>query len=163
MSRETHVVLVEPEIPGNTGSIGRTCLAVGAKLHLVRPLGFSLSESRVRRAGLDYWHRVDLEVWPSWEDFEKVLPTLGAPFFFTSEAEQVYWDVDYPDRTVLVFGKESVGLSEEIRERYRNHLVGIPIHDPQTRSLNLSVCVGLGLYELLRQEAPPPLERRGGS
>lgn len=156
MSRELHVVLVEPEIPGNTGSIGRTCLAVGARLHLVRPLGFSISESRVRRAGLDYWHRVDLHVWPSWEDFEKILPGLGTPFFFTTGAERVYWNVEYPDRTVLVFGKESVGLSEEIREHYRESLVGIPIHDPETRSLNLSVCVGLGVYEVLRQEAPRP-------
>lgn len=150
MTRELHVVLVEPEIPGNTGSIGRTCLAVGAKLHLVRPLGFSISESRVRRAGLDYWHRVDLEVWSSWESFEVTLPDLGTPFFFTTEAKQLYWDVEYPDRTVLVFGKESVGLSDEIRARYRSSLLGIPIHDPETRSLNLSVCVGLGVYEVLR-------------
>lgn len=151
MSCELHVVLVEPEIPGNTGSIGRTCLAVGAKLHLVRPLGFSISESRVRRAGLDYWERVDLEIWPSWEDFEGALADLGTPFFFSAEAERLYWDAEYPDRTVLVFGKESVGLSDEIRERYRDHLLKIPIHDPETRSLNLSVCAGLGVYEVLRR------------
>lgn len=146
-----HVVLVHPEIHFNTGNAGRTCLAAGARLHLVEPLGFSLDDAAVRRAGLDYWPRVDPEVWPDWPSFEAALPELGEPFLFTSEAERTLWDVRYPERTVLVFGKESVGLDPEIRERYRERLVRIPMADPELRSLNLSTSVGIALYEVLRQ------------
>ncbi|MFQ5745571.1 MAG: TrmH family RNA methyltransferase, partial [Acidobacteriota bacterium] len=105
-----HVVLVHPEIHGNTGNAGRTCLAAGARLHLIEPLGFSLSDRRVRRAGLDYWPRVKPRVWPDWEEFERQLPRLGEPFFFATEAPRLLWDVAYPPRTVRVFGRESVGL-----------------------------------------------------
>jgi tRNA (cytidine/uridine-2'-O-)-methyltransferase len=146
-----HVVLVHPEIHWNTGNAGRTCLAVGAKLHLVEPLGFSLDQKEVRRAGLDYWPRVEPVVWPSWGTFEAVLPELGEPFFFTGEAERTLWDVDYPERTVLVFGRESVGLPPELRERHRERLVRIPMADPELRSLNLSTCVGIAAYEVLRR------------
>src|SRR4051794_3346677 len=111
--RDLHVVLVEPEIHWNTGNAGRTCLAAGARLHLVRPLGFFLSERQVRRAGLDYWPRVDPMVWDSWRDFEARLPEIGEPFLFSAEAEREHWSVDYPERTVLIFGKESVGLAPE--------------------------------------------------
>ncbi len=149
--RDLHVVLVEPEIHWNTGNAGRTCLAAGAQLHLVRPLGFFLTERHVRRAGLDYWPRVDPRVWDSWREFEAQLPRLGEPFLFSSEAEKDYWSVDYPKRTVLIFGKESVGLSPEIRERHRDRLVRIPMADPELRSLNLSTAVALGVYEVLRQ------------
>lgn len=146
-----HVVLVHPEIHFNTGNAGRTCLAAGARLHLVEPLGFSLDDSAVRRAGLDYWPRVEPEVWPSWESFEAALPELGEPFLFTSEAERTLWEVVYPERTVLVFGKESVGLDPGIRERHRDRLVRIPMADPELRSLNLSTSVGIALFEVLRQ------------
>ena len=156
-----HVVLVEPEIHWNTGNAGRSCLAAGAQLHLVEPLGFTLDEREVRRAGLDYWPRVDPRVWPSWPAFEERMPELGEPFFFSAEASRDFWSVAYPERTVLVFGRESVGLSREVRERYRDRLVKIPILDPEIRSLNLSTSVALALYEVLRQQRTPTLPRPG--
>jgi tRNA (cytidine/uridine-2'-O-)-methyltransferase len=146
-----HVVLVEPEIHWNTGNAGRSCLAAGARLHLVEPLGFFLNEREVRRAGLDYWPRVDPRVWRSWEVFEEQLPEIGEPFFFSAEAPRSYWDVQYPEQTVLVFGKESVGLSPSIRERWQDRLVSIPMLDQQIRSLNQSTSVALALWEVLRQ------------
>jgi tRNA (cytidine/uridine-2'-O-)-methyltransferase len=153
---DLHVVLVEPEIHWNTGNAGRTCLAAGARLHLVEPLGFSLDEREVRRAGLDYWPRVDLRVWTSWTEIEERLSEMGEPFFFSSEAPRTsFWDVRYPRRAVLVFGRESVGLSPEIRDRWRDRLVAIPMLDPALRSLNLSTSVALALYEILRQRRSP--------
>jgi tRNA (cytidine/uridine-2'-O-)-methyltransferase len=159
-----HVALVEPEIHWNTGNAGRTCLAAGAQLHLVEPLGFSLDDREVRRAGLDYWPRVAPRVWPGWGELEAALPDLGEPFFFSAEARRPFWDVTYPPRVALIFGRESVGLPREIRERYGDRLVGIPMADPELRSLNLSTSVGLALYEVLRQRrgipataAPPHL------
>lgn len=146
-----HVVLVEPEIHWNTGNAGRTCLAAGAQLHLVGPMGFSLDEREVRRAGLDYWPRVNPRIWASWEDFEERLPELGEPFFFSAEGTRDYWSVAYPERAVLIFGRESVGLSGEIRGRYQDRLLAIPILDPEVRSLNLSTAVGVVLYEVMRQ------------
>jgi tRNA (cytidine/uridine-2'-O-)-methyltransferase len=158
-----HVVLVEPEIHWNTGNAGRTCLAAGAQLHLVEPLGFSLDEREVRRAGLDYWALVDPRVWPSWPVFEERMPELGEPFFFSAEASQDFWSVAYPGNALLVFGRESVGLPREVRERYRDRLVKIPILDPEIRSLNLSTSVALALYEVLRQRALSPTLPRPGS
>jgi tRNA (cytidine/uridine-2'-O-)-methyltransferase len=146
-----HVVLVEPEIHWNTGNAGRTCLAAGATLHLVEPLGFSLDEKEVRRSGLDYWPRVPRRVWPSWAVIEPELPSLGEAFFVSPEAKRTLWDVRFPERTVLVFGRESVGFTPEIRERHHEHLVSIPMGDPELRSLNLSTCVGIAAYEVLRQ------------
>lgn len=148
-----HVVLVEPEIHWNTGNAGRTCLAAGARLHLVRPLGFFLTQHQVKRAGLDYWPRVDPRVWSSWSELEEELPDLGEPFFFSVEGKRDYWDIAYPERTVLVFGKESVGLAPEVRERYRDRMVRIPMRDPEIRSLNLSTSVALAVYEVMRQRS----------
>jgi tRNA (cytidine/uridine-2'-O-)-methyltransferase len=148
---ELHVVLVEPEIHWNTGNAGRTCLAVGAQLHLVEPLGFSLAEKEVRRAGLDYWPRVNPRVWPSWSAFERELPALGAAFFFTARAERRFQEVTYPRPAVLVFGRESVGLPPELLERFAPQAVAIPMRDPELRSLNLSTSVALGVYEVRRQ------------
>lgn len=155
MSPELHVVLVHPEIHWNTGNAGRTCLAAGARLHLVEPLGFSLAERQVRRAGLDYWPRVAPRRWADWQAFEAALPELGTAFFFTREAPRTLWDVAFPPRSVLIFGRESVGLPSEIRDRHREHLVGIPMADPEIRSLNLSTAVALGCYEVLRQRRMP--------
>ena len=156
-----HVALVAPEIHWNTGNAGRTCLAAGAELHLVDPLGFSLAEREVRRAGLDYWERVAVRRWSSWPDFESALPGLGEPYLFSAEADLVYWDVEYPSPVTLVFGGESRGLSAELRERYRDRLVRLPMAaaDPEglpgpataVRSLNLSTSVGIAVYEVLRQ------------
>jgi tRNA (cytidine/uridine-2'-O-)-methyltransferase len=154
-----HVVLVEPEIHWNTGNAGRTCLAVGARLHLVRPLGFFLNERQVRRAGLDYWPRVDPVIWDRWDDFEPEIPDLGEPFFFSAEAERDFWSVEYPERTVLIFGKESVGLAPEIRAHYPDRLVRIPMADREIRSLNLSTSVALAAYEVARQRRRPTLPR----
>lgn len=149
-----HVVLVEPEIHWNTGNAGRTCLAAGARLHLVEPLGFSLDEREVRRAGLDYWERVRPRVWPSWDALEAELPGLGEPFFASPDAERDLWQVRYPERTVLVFGRESAGLEAGLRERHRDRLVRLPMSDPALRSLNLSTSVAVFLFEVLRQRAP---------
>lgn len=146
-----HVVLVEPEIHWNTGNAGRSCLAFSAKLHLVRPLGFSLDAREVRRAGLDYWPRVEPRVWASWSEIEPMLSTLGEPFFFSAEAERTLWEVDYRERPVLLFGRESVGFSQEIRERHRHRLVSIPQAIDSVRSLNLSTAVGIALAEVARQ------------
>jgi tRNA (cytidine/uridine-2'-O-)-methyltransferase len=148
---DLHVILVEPEIHWNTGNAGRTCLAAGARLHLVAPLGFSLEEREVRRAGLDYWPRVDPRLWPDWAACAAALPDLGEPFFWSAEATRPFWDVAFPPRVALVFGRESVGLPRPLRERYRDRLVGIPMADPEIRSLNLSTAVGIALYEVLRQ------------
>ena len=108
---KTHVVLVHPEIHWNTGNAGRTCLAVGATLHLIEPLGFSLDEREVKRAGLDYWEHVDLRVWPGWEAFEKELPNLGEPYFFSTKATRNLWDAPLGGKdVVLIFGRETGGL-----------------------------------------------------
>ena len=146
-----HVALVEPEIHWNTGNAGRTCLAAGAKLHLVEPLGFSLDEREVRRAGLDYWPRVLPVVWPSFAAFEAALPELGEPFLVSPDAPRSFWEVHYPPRTVLVFGRESVGFSIDQRARHAHRLVRVPMADPALRSINVSTCVGVVLYEVLRQ------------
>ena len=150
-SPDLHVALVHPEIPWNTGNAGRTCLAAGAQLHLVRPLGFALTERELRRAGLDYWERVKPVVWPDWASFERAIAELGAPFLFTAEGGRELWDVSFPARSVLIFGRESVGLPDQIRATFRDHLVRIPMADPELRSLNLSTAVAVALYEVGRQ------------
>ena len=150
-----HVVLVHPEIHWNTGNAGRTCLAAGAALHLIEPLGFSVDERAVRRAGLDYWGHVDLRVWKSWNAFEAELRTLGDPFFFSTRASRVFWDAPLgePVDVVLVFGRETAGLPEDLHVRYADRFVSMPICSPLVRSLNLSTTVGIALYEVLRQRA----------
>ncbi len=148
-----HVVLVQPEIHWNTGNAGRTCLATGARLHLVEPLGFSLDEREVRRAGLDYWPRVAPVLWPSWESFEAELPTLGEPFFFSAEGGRDHWSVAFPPNPVLVFGQESTGLPPELRRRHADRLVTLPMIDREVRSLNLSTSVAVALYEVMRQRS----------
>ena len=148
-----HVVLVHPEIHWNTGNAGRTCLAAGATLHLIEPLGFSLREREVKRAGLDYWEHVDLHTWKSWEAFERELPALGDPYFFSTKATRLFWDAPLgaSDDVVLVFGRETGGLPRELHERYADRFVKMPILSPQVRSLNLSTSVAIAVYEVLRQ------------
>jgi tRNA (cytidine/uridine-2'-O-)-methyltransferase len=148
-----HVVLVQPEIHWNTGNAGRTCLAVGATLHLIEPLGFSLDEKQVRRAGLDYWEHVNPRVWPSWAEFEAQLPSLGEPFFFSTKATRMLWDAPLgaSHDVVLIFGRETGGLPAALHEKYREHFVGMPILSPRVRSLNLSTSVAVAAYEVLRQ------------
>jgi tRNA (cytidine/uridine-2'-O-)-methyltransferase len=148
-----HVVLVHPEIHWNTGNAGRTCLAVGATLHLIEPLGFSLDQRQVRRAGLDYWEHVDLRLWPDWTAFEAALPTLGEPFFLSTKARRLLWEAPLAGSrgVVLVFGRETGGLPEELHSRYRDRFFALPMFSPQVRSLNLSTSVGIAVYETLRQ------------
>ena len=151
----THVVLVHPEIHWNTGNAGRTCLAAGAILHLIRPLGFSLTERQLKRAGLDYWEHVEPRVWSSWNAFEKELPALGDPHFFSAKAKRLYWDATFvasPD-VVLIFGGETTGLPAELHERYGDRFLGMPVLSPHVRSLNLSTAVAVALYEVLRQRS----------
>ena len=150
-----HVVLVNPEIHWNTGNVGRTCLAVGARLHLIEPLGFSLDEKQVKRAGLDYWEHVDLRLWPTWQSFEQQLPSLGEAFFFSTKAKRMFWDAPLGEATdvVLIFGRETGGLPAELHERHSGRFVTMPIASPLVRSLNLSTSVGIAVYEVLRQRA----------
>ena len=149
-----HVALIHPEIHWNTGNAGRTCLAAGAKLHLIEPLGFSLDEKQVRRAGLDYWEHVDLKVWSGWEAFERELPALGEPYFFSTKAPRMFWDAPLGESAdvVLIFGRETGGLPPDLHARFADRFVGMPILSPHVRSLNLSTAVALGVYEVLRQQ-----------
>jgi tRNA (cytidine/uridine-2'-O-)-methyltransferase len=156
------IVLVEPEIPGNTGNAGRSCLALGGKLHLVEPLGFSLDDRAVRRAGLDYWAKVDPIVWQDWQTFEQQnlkgesrgrggTEARSGVWFLSTEGQTDLWQVDLTGPTTLVFGCEARGLSSEIRDNYRDRLVRIPMTGAAVRSLNLSSCVATCLYEVHRQ------------
>ena len=157
-----HVVLVNPEIHWNTGNAGRTCLAVGATLHLIEPLGFSLDEKQVKRAGLDYWEHVELRIWPDWAAFEQQLPSLGEAFFFSTKAKRLFWEAPLgtPEDVVLIFGRETGGLPADLHERYRDRFLTMPIASPLVRSLNLSTSVGIAVYEVLRQRAlPQPTSR----
>jgi tRNA (cytidine/uridine-2'-O-)-methyltransferase len=150
-----HVVLVTPEIHWNTGNAGRTCLAAGATLHLIEPLGFSLDEKQVKRAGLDYWEHVDLRVWPDWAAFEAQLPSMGPAFFFSTKAKKLFWDASLGQGhdVVLIFGRETGGLPAELHERYQERFVTMPIASSLVRSLNLSTSVGIAVYEVLRQRS----------
>ncbi len=150
-----HVVLVHPEIHWNTGNAGRTCLATGATLHLIEPLGFSLDEREVKRAGLDYWEHVDVRVWPNWDAFERELPSLGDAYFFSTKGTRTFWDapMGHGDDVVLVFGRETGGLPAELHARYADRFVTMPMHSTRVRSLNLSTSVAIAAYEVLRQRA----------
>lgn len=144
-----HVVLVEPEIPQNAGNIARTCAATGCVLHLVKPLGFEISDKYLKRAGLDYWHLVDVRVHESFEEVEKELPSAHF-YFFTTKAERAYTEACYREGDALVFGRETRGLPEELLVRHREGCVRIPmIHE--SRSLNLSNAAAIAVYEGLRQ------------
>jgi len=148
-----HVVLYQPEIPQNTGSIARLCAATGTPLHLVKPLGFEITDKHLKRAGLDYWEHVDLRVWPDWDAFERELPSLGEPYFFSTKARRLFWDAPLgaAASVVLVFGRETGGLPSDLHERFADRFVTMPILSPHVRSLNLSSSVALGVYEVLRQ------------
>jgi len=147
---ERHVVLVAPDIPWNTGNIGRTCLGAGAFLHLIKPLGFSLESRDMKRAGLDYWQRVKLKVWDDFDSFEKAMaPQENEVAMFTKNGAKPFWEMPSPERLFLVFGSETQGLPATIISRYKNATYQIPITS-EIRSLNLSTAVGIALYESLR-------------
>ena len=148
-----NIVMVEPEIPQNTGNIARTCAAIGAKLHLVHPLGFSISEKQVKRAGLDYWDKVEIEKHESFEKFlEKYKPEENNIFFATTKGKHVYSEPDYGklDEVFILFGKETKGLPEDILQKYIDKTIRIPMK-PTLRSLNLSNSVAIVAFEVLRQ------------
>jgi len=145
-----NVVLVEPEIPPNTGNIGRLCLATKSTLHLVKPLGFSLDDRQLKRAGLDYWDDVDLKVWDSLEELiESKLPEPRC-FFVTTKTKRAYWDVKFRPGDFLVFGRETKGLPEKLLRENQQSCITIPMHG--TRSLNLATAVAIVLFEAVRQQ-----------
>lgn len=150
-----HIVLLEPQIPWNTGNAGRSCLAVGAQLHLVGPLGFSLDEKAVRRAGLDYWSYVHPTVSTDWTTFAaERLPSLRSdPWFLTPDGRYAPWTVDLSDAPVLVFGSEGAGLPRAFRHARPERTLAVPMLEGPVRALNLSTTVGILLYEVLRQRA----------
>ena len=155
-----NIVLVEPEIPQNTGNVVRTCAATGARLHLVGPMGFAIDDRKLKRAGLDYWRLLDITLYDSLSDFfEK---NSGSFFYFTSKAERAHTDVVYPEGCYLVFGKETAGLREELLGEKRERCVRIPmIADSRARCLNLSNSVAVGAYEALRQWGFPAMQTAG--
>ncbi|MBX6326761.1 MAG: tRNA (cytidine(34)-2'-O)-methyltransferase [Chthoniobacterales bacterium] len=144
-----NIVLVEPEIPPNTGNIGRLCLATGSSLHLIKPLGFSLDDRRLKRAGLDYWHEVDLHLWDSLPQLQSNQPLDTRYFYLTTKSRRAYWDVEFRTGDFLVFGRETKGLSEELLARNSDHCLTIPMRG--TRSLNLATAVAIVLFEAFRQ------------
>lgn len=145
-----HIVLHQPEIPANTGNIGRTCVATGTSLHLIEPLGFRLDEKSVKRAGMDYWHQLDVTRYINYEDFKGQHP--GARIWYaTTKAKQIYTDVQYGPEDFIMFGKESAGIPEEILAEHVESCIRIPML-PGIRSLNLSNSAAIVLYEALRQQ-----------
>lgn len=150
-----HVVLVEPEIPPNTGNIGRLCLATGAHLHLIQPLGFSIDDRALRRAGLDYWAEVQVSLWDSFADFEKAQPARARMFFLTTKSRRAYWDQEFQPGDYFVFGRETKGLPEALLAERPEQALTIPMSG-NTRSLNLATSVGIVLFEAVRQNALAP-------
>ncbi|HBT63829.1 MAG TPA: tRNA (uridine(34)/cytosine(34)/5-carboxymethylaminomethyluridine(34)-2'-O)-methyltransferase TrmL [Ruminococcaceae bacterium] len=155
-----NIVLVEPEIPQNTGNIARTCAATGTRLHIVEPMGFRIDDRQLKRAGLDYWHLLDITYYKNLEDFYN--QNQGPFFYFTTKGKNVYSDISYPDGCYLVFGKETAGLPEELLVKHPQSCVRLPmLSDDAARSLNLSNTVAIGVYEILRQWDFPGLRRQG--
>ena len=154
-----NIVLLEPEIPANTGNIGRTCVATGTRLHLIEPLGFSLSEKALKRAGMDYWSELDVTTYVNYEDFLARNP--GAKLYYaTTKGRHIYSDAQYEDNCYIMFGKESAGIPEEILKEHPDTCVRIPMIG-ETRSLNLSNSVAIVLYEALRQQGFSHMKTEG--
>ncbi|MEY2564514.1 MAG: tRNA (cytidine/uridine-2-O-)-methyltransferase [Verrucomicrobiota bacterium] len=145
-----NVVLIEPEIPPNTGNIGRLCLATGSTLHLIKPLGFSIDDRELKRAGLDYWKEVSVRLWDSFADFQRALESGARLFFLTTKSDRAYYDIRFQSGDFLVFGRETRGLSERLLAEQAEHLLTIPMQG--TRSLNLATAVAIVLFEAVRQQ-----------
>ena len=145
-----NVVLIEPEIPPNTGNIGRLCLATGSKLHLIKPLGFAIDDRTLKRAGLDYWKEVDVRLWDSFEELLKAEEQKARLFFLTTKSDRAYYDVRFRPGDFLVFGRETKGLPEAMLAANRERLLTIPMEG--TRSLNLATAVAIVLFEAMRQQ-----------
>ena len=156
-----NIVLVEPQIPQNTGNVARTCAATGARLHLVEPMGFRVDDAKLKRAGLDYWHLLDITYYENLDDFFEKNKD-GNFFYFSTKATKIYSDAEYPDNSYLVFGKETAGLPEDLLFANPEKCVRLPMIDNSAaRSLNLSNTVAIGVYEVLRQWGYPELKTRG--
>lgn len=145
-----NVVLVEPEIPPNTGNIGRLCLATRSTLHLVKPLGFALDDRQLRRAGLDYWNEVPLQLWDSFDSLLQAQAAAARYFFLTTKSKYPYYNVKFQAGDFLVFGRETKGLPEQLLAANARHCITIPMHG--TRSLNLATAVAIVLFEAVRQQ-----------
>lgn len=156
--RNLNIVLLEPQIPQNTGNISRTCAVTGARLHLIRPFGFEIDDKHLKRAGLDYWDKLDISYYDNIEQFYE--RNSGEYFYFTTKGRSVHSDVEYPDNAYLIFGREDRGIPEEILYHNENHCVRIPMRN-NLRSLNLSNSVAIGVYEVLRQWGYPELSTEG--
>ena len=156
---EINIVLVEPEIPQNTGNIARTCAATGARLHIIKPMGFTIDDKKLKRAGLDYWYLLDLTYYENLDDFFEKNPD-GSYFFFTTKARKTHSYAVYTDKSFLFFGKETKGLPEELLLKHPEECVRIPMID-DARSLNLSNSVAIVIYEALRQNNYFDLETKG--
>lgn len=156
---ELNIVLVEPEIPQNTGNIARTCAATGARLHLVEPMGFTVDDKKLKRSGLDYWYLLDITYYKNLDEFFEKNKD-GKFFYFSTKARHTYAEIEYPDKAYLVFGKETAGLPEELLLKNKDTTVRIPMIS-DARSLNLSNSVAIGVYEALRQWDFPELQNFG--
>ena len=156
--KKLNIVLVEPQIPQNTGNIARTCAATGARLHLVGPMGFQIDDKKLKRAGLDYWHLLDITYYDNLEDFFS--KNEGPFYYFTTKGQHIYSDVEYPDKVYLVFGREDAGLNEKLLFEHPQSCVRVPMIG-EARSLNLSNTVALAAYEVLRQWNFPELLTKG--
>ncbi len=153
-----NIVLVEPEIPQNTGNIARTCAATGSRLHIVEPMGFKIDDKKLKRAGLDYWYLLDITYYKNLDDFFD--KNSGRFFYFSTKAPQNHCDVEYKDGDYLVFGKETAGLPEELLYKNKDSCVRLPMIG-DARSLNLSNSVAVGVYEALRQTGFKSLQKKG--
>ena len=154
-----NIVLLEPEIPQNTGNIARTCAATGASLHLIEPMGFTVTDAKLKRAGLDYWDKLDITYYKNIEDFYERTKG-GEYFYFSTKAPRCYTDIAYPNPCYLIFGKESAGIPETILKKNLERTVRIPMRD-SLRSLNLSNSAAIAVYEVLRQRHFEGLEEQG--
>lgn len=160
MAEPFHIVLLEPEIPPNTGNIARLCAATRSTLHLVGPLGFKLDDRQLKRAGMDYWQQVDWKHWPNWAVFQAELHADARLWFIESGGPRHYAEVSYRGGDYLVFGRETLGLPRTLVEAHREQWLRLPMFHPESRSLNLSNCVAVVLYEALRQTGFR-MERKG--
>ena len=156
--KELNIVLVEPQIPQNTGNIARTCAATGARLHIIKPMGFLIDDKKLKRAGLDYWQYLDITYYDGLEDFFS--KNDGAFFYFTTKGQKVYSDAEYPNKAYLFFGREDKGLPEELLFRNKETALRLPM-EGEIRSLNLSNTVCVAVYEVLRQWGFPALQNYG--
>jgi len=149
------IVLVEPEIPPNTGNVARLCAATKTTLHLIEPFGFKLDDAQLKRAGMDYWQHVEWHRWPSWTAFERRLPVGARLWFIESKGPKLYTEVKFSTADYLVFGRETAGLPGQLLEQNRERWLRIPMFNGPSRSLNLSNCAALVLFEALRQQGFP--------